>query len=125
METDAFRQMRVVEDHHWWYRSLRDLVERHSRGKRVVLDVGCGTGGMLSRWRGTATRAFGLDVSPLALSLCRERGLTGLVRGSAQALPFSDESFGAILYLDVLYHRQVEDDALAIREGARVLGPGD
>ena len=44
------------------------------------------------------------------------------VCGSAEALPFADESFDVVAAFDVVEH--CEDDALAVSELARVLAPG-
>lgn len=125
MLSAEYHRLRAVEDTHWWYAVLRGLVlrELHARvplGARV-LDVGCGTGGMLARladWQAT-----GIDVSPLAVRCCQQRGLTQVIEGSVNRLPFADHSFDAVLCLDVLYHRDV-DEARALREMQRVLVPG-
>lgn len=114
--------MRALEDRHWWYRGLRELVLDRV-GERVrILDVGCGTGGMLARLNGRGS--IGVDLSPHALESCRGRGLTRLVRASAESLPFRAGSFDAVLALDLLYHRWVEDQGRALSEFARVLAPG-
>ena len=55
-----------------------------------VLEVGCGTGLVLSRLKETARSARGLDVSPGMVRRARSRGLD-VVLGSATALPFADE----------------------------------
>ena len=61
------------------------FVERYGRG-RDVLEVGCGTGLVLSRIREFAKSAKGVDLSPGMLELARERGLD-VVEGSATATP--------------------------------------
>lgn len=78
---DEYRRMAAVEGEHWWYRSLHHLVvsalETHPLGRQVrVLDAGCGTGGLLRflRERGYCHLA-GFDISPEAVSTCRERRL--------------------------------------------------
>lgn len=118
-----------LEDSHWWFVARRDLVVKalrrllrrlRSRQPRI-LDMGCGTGGTLERVRPLG-RVIGLDVEPLALSFCRERGHHELVCGSATALPFDDGSFDIVLALDVLEH--IADHEAAAREIARVLAPG-
>lgn len=114
--------MRAVEDGHWWYVALRRLVSDRLGDARDILDAGCGTGGMMAQLDGR--HVVGVDASPIAISICRERGLRRLVRASVDRLPFPDSSFDAVLSLDVLYHRDVADDVEGVREMARVLRPG-
>ena len=117
--------MREVEDRHWWYRSLRENVWDAWAGlphqDLPLLDIGCGTGGMLS---GAPCRAIGIDLSGEALRFCRGRGRRLLTRGDAASLPFRDESFSGALMLDVLYHRAVSDPPGVLREARRVIAPG-
>lgn len=122
METSEYDAMRALEDSHWWYRALRSLALRNLAPGQKVLDAGCGTGGMLARLEGFDP--VGIDVSGRAIAHSRARGLDRLCRASACALPFRDEAFDAVLSLDVIYHRQVRDDADAVAECARVLRPG-
>src|SRR5690349_25170635 len=81
-----------------YHRLLDDLevsvVAPLSRGKRV-LEVGCGTGLILSRLAPEAAFACGLDLSPNMLSGARGRGLD-VVLGSATHLPFPDASFDLV-----------------------------
>lgn len=121
MEPRAYDELREQEDRHWWYRSLRELVLDRVAGARDVLDVGCGTGGMLAR---LGPEAAGVDRSPRALAHARGRGLTRLARACACTLPFADGSFDAVLALDVLYHRDVADERRAVTELARVARRG-
>jgi SAM-dependent methyltransferase len=122
MEPREYDLMRAVEDGHWWYRSLHDFVGARLGAAERVLDVGCGTGGMLARL--PRARSAGVDLSPLALGHARRRGLTRLTRASACDLPFPDGSFDAVLALDLLYHRDVADDARALAECRRVARAG-
>ncbi len=122
MEPREYDLLRRTEDRHWWFRSLRRFVLERLGTAREVLDAGCGTGGMLDLLRDR--RATGLDLSPLALAHARGRGLTRLVRGTVERLPFADRSFDAVLALDVLYHRLVAEEGRAVAEFARVLRPG-
>jgi SAM-dependent methyltransferase len=130
---EEYAQMYRLEDTHWWFAARRELVlralrrllkgqERPAGGGRLrLLDLGCGTGATLTRLRPFG-RATGLDLEPLALAFCRERGHRELVRGSATALPFADRTFDVVVALDVLEH--VADHEAAAREIARVLAPG-
>jgi SAM-dependent methyltransferase len=122
MEAEEYAAMRDCEDRHWWYRGLHALALERLGDARTVLDAGCGTGGMLELLRDR--EAVGVDFSRTALGHARGRGLRGLMAGSACALPFSSGSFDAVLSLDVIYHRGVPDDGIALAECARVLRPG-
>lgn len=132
MEPDAFAAHFALEDRHWWFRAKRALVvallRRYGERAGRVLDVGCGTGGMLRALadaggpRGPVV--VGLDAAAVALALSRRRGLTRLVGGAAEALPFRDGTFDACLCLDVLYHRNVASETRALGECHRVLRPG-
>src|SRR6185436_12414033 len=62
------------------------FVERYGR-QRDVLEVGCGTGLLLERFRRFARSTKGIDLSPGMLARARERGLD-VAEGSATALPF-------------------------------------
>ena len=113
------------EARHWWFEGRRDLFRRElaadSDATGSALDVGCGTGGNLRMLRSQSfTRVAGVDISPDAVRYCRRKGFGDVVLGSAQELPFPDESFDVILLTDVLEH--VEDDVAALREAGRVLG---
>jgi ubiquinone/menaquinone biosynthesis C-methylase UbiE len=86
-----------------------------------VLEVGCGTGLVLSRIREFARSAKGIDLSPGMLEKARERGLD-VQEGSATALPFGDESFDVTCSFKVLAH--VPDIERALAEMARVTRRG-
>ena len=94
---------------------------------RDVLEVGCGRGGgssFLSRYHGPRTTT-GLDFSAKAIGLCtRDRHGPGLrfVRGDAQALPFPDASFDAVVNVESSHCYGSMETFLA--EVARVLRPG-
>jgi len=63
MEEQAYRELRLLERRHWWYRDTcsiyRMLLRRYVPDKvGQVLDLGCGTGGNLEMLaeRGTVVR---------------------------------------------------------------------
>jgi SAM-dependent methyltransferase len=91
-----------------------------------VLDVCCGTGVLT---RAAASRAGlgavvkGLDLSPRMLAVAARLSPTlSWHEGSAEALPFADESFEAVVSQFGLMF--VSNPALALQEMMRVLAPG-
>jgi SAM-dependent methyltransferase len=120
---DYYVQMYRLEDEHWWFVARRNLICRTlSRwlptGKAWrLLDVG----GTLDRLQASFGKPVGVDLEPLALDLCRERGHENLALASATRLPFPDGAFEGIVALDVLEH--IPDDEAAAKEIARVLSP--
>jgi SAM-dependent methyltransferase len=132
VEDDEYRKLYELEDELWWFRGMSDismaLIERfvaRSESSRLrILDAGCGTGGMLDALRQKGA-AFGIDYSTEAIRFARRRaGSSPLVRGDVSRLPFASSSFDLVTSFDVLYHRNVPDDARALAELSRVLKPG-
>jgi SAM-dependent methyltransferase len=118
-----------IEQSHWWHVGRRRIVESFVKeicdrlgGRRPrILDVGCGTGGnllLLSKYGD----AEGVDVSPDAVSFCRERGLQKVKQGTAEQLPYGDATFDLVTALDVVEH--LDDDLAGLKEMRRVLRPG-
>lgn len=129
MEYSEYQKMYELEDSHWWFRGKRKIAE-NMIDKYVpltpqdrILDVGCGTGGMLEVLQGHG-QVFGVDICSLGLEMAGERGFDSLSQGSALSLPFADNAFGLITSFDVLYHEDVGSDALALREYHRICRPG-
>jgi ubiquinone/menaquinone biosynthesis C-methylase UbiE len=89
-------------------------------GKRV-LEVGCGTGLILSRIATHASEAVGMDLSKGMLRTAHQRGLSVAV-ASATELPFPDDSFDLVCSFKVLAH--VPDIRKALAEITRVTKPG-
>jgi ubiquinone/menaquinone biosynthesis C-methylase UbiE len=91
-----------------------------------VLDVACGTGVLAREARrrvGEAGRVAGLDPAPGMIAAAREiePGIDW-IPGSAEDLPFDDDSFDAVLsQFGIMFF---EDRAAAAREMARVTRPG-
>lgn len=86
-----------------------------------VLEVGCGTGLVLSRIATFARVAKGVDFSPRMLEKARKRGLD-VVEGSATELPFEDRTFDVTCSFKVLAH--ILDIECALSEMARVTRSG-
>ncbi len=111
-----------------WRRFLVSRLEVGPGAK--VLDICTGTGAMaLSIARRTEADVVGVDLSERMLRKGKQNlGKAGLgdkvtlLRGRAESLAFSNESFDAVCFTWLL--RYVEDPTAAIGEAARVLKPG-
>ncbi len=107
-------------------RALFDKASSHSLGD--LLDVGTGSGSMLSVLAARARHAVGLDISTQALRLARARvhgaGLNQCVfkRGDMYDLPFNSSSFDAVSFDHVL--STSDKPGQALKEAVRVLRQG-
>jgi methionine biosynthesis protein MetW len=101
---------------------LRRLIEAHIPAASKVLDFGCGDGGTAGKVileRGC--NYTGVDVSEKAIRHARHRGLDAKLIDDAASLPFEEESFDAVLAIEVLEHLFLPQ--LAVAEVHRVLKP--
>ena len=107
--SEEYEKMFRLEGQLWWYRSLHERVEtalRQRFGNRkdiIILDAGCGTGGMLDflRRRGY-TNLRGLDGSVDAVAFCHERELPVTFIDLANLASFEPEiQYDAIICNDV------------------------
>jgi SAM-dependent methyltransferase len=129
VNVEEYARMYEAEETQWWYAGMRAISlsilgtewRAGDADARRILDAGCGTGNNLAHLRRFG-RTVGVDLSVDALHLCRSRGVAAAL-GNLLTLPFADESFDAVTSFDVLYHRWVADDRVAVREIARVLRP--
>lgn len=116
-----------IEEHHWWFVVRRRIVEAAIEAAHVpdsarVLEVGCGTGGLIAHLSGKhpGWRVSGVEPSEAATKVAAQRGCDVCV-GTFEALAEPDSSVDLLFALDVLEHCQ--DDSVAAREAARVLAP--
>jgi len=128
MQSQEYETMFRAEEAHWWYSALHQLIfdslDESLAGwqEKDILDAGCGTGAILQRL-GNPEKHIGIDLAPEALSFCRKRGLQNVSQANICALPFTDNSFDAVICSSVLYHEWVPDVGAALRELQRVLRP--
>lgn len=124
MEAHLYDELARQEDRHWWFRGrravIRSVVERHlPPPPRRILDVGCGTGGMLQLLSEFGT-VEGLESSDDALRLCRERigDAAKLHKGLIPDDLPRDGSFDVVTAFDVLEHL---DDPVGGMRGMRAV----
>ncbi|HVY15410.1 MAG TPA: methyltransferase domain-containing protein [Rhodopila sp.] len=100
------------------------LLDRAGIGSgQTVLDVACGPGFTAAAAAGRGAAARGLDFSAAMLAVARERH-PGLVfdQGDAEALPYADAAFDAVVSNFGIHHAPNPVNALA--DAGRVLRPG-
>lgn len=90
-----------------------------------LLDVPCGTGRIAQVLLDWGFRVTAADISQEMIHVAQRRiassgGQLPASRGSADALPFTDESFDAVLSIRFLPHIASEPRRLMLREMARV-----
>ena len=98
------------------------LIRRYApiEGKRI-LDVGCGIGTYLLRFREYTPHVYGVDIDPEKVAEA-SRKLPNIRQARAEELPFEDGFFDLVLLHEVLEH--VDDDRKALEEACRVSAPG-
>ena len=103
---------------------LNETVQYLPEGS-TVLDIGCGTGKHLNWYGQSGFKATGLEPSPEMRAIAqRYNPGANILDGTADALPFSDQSFDFVSAIEVLRYLHPMDIQKAYREMARVLKPG-
>ena len=125
---DYFAQLAALEVGNFWFEARNRLIVwafgREFPNAKSFLEVGCGTGFVLS---GIADafprlRLCGSEIYTTGLSYARQRaGRAELIQADAEHIPFAGE-FDVIGAFDVLEH--IEDDAKVLNEMHRALAPG-
>lgn len=84
-------------------RSFSARVQQTARAGGLVLDLGCGDGGLVRRLRGAGVPAFGMDLAPPAL------GIVADLRGDARQAPVAQASVDVLIAANLLRHLLVPD----------------
>ena len=94
-----------------------------------LLDIGCGSGGLLTEQASHVHFVAGLDLSDISLGMARQSladritaGTAEVVKGDAMTLPWEDGRFSVVSSMNCL--KFVPEPARAVREMYRVLRPG-
>ncbi len=98
-----------------------------------VLEVGCGTGSLTlaaKRQVGSTGQAYGIDVIPKMIELCRRKAEqagadpSAFRLGGIDNIPFPEKKFDAVLCSFMIFHMSEQVRRRGIQEIRRVLKPG-
>lgn len=121
LNNNIYDKMAEVEDRHWWFRGLYDLVsyniKKNFNGKDIsIVDAGCGTGGNMRYFIGKGYRNIrGFDISEYAIGICKSMGLdtfTGDISDFNKY--FSPGSIDVIMCNDVLCYLDKDEMAKVV-----------
>lgn len=106
---------------------LPRLVDFDAWPGKTILDVGCGVGNDLSRFRKGGAEVVGIDLAPHSIQLAKDnfsqRGLAGeFLVMNGEAMTFENDSFDVVYCHTVLHFTPNPEKMLA--EIRRVLRPG-
>ncbi|WP_243372318.1 class I SAM-dependent methyltransferase [Geotalea sp. SG265] len=128
MNQREYKRMFGVEDRHWWYVGLHELILETFAGEKgeaplAILDAGCGTGRLCQLLQRFGT-VEGCDASPQALSFSRLRGIDGLFQADLNEADLGTNRYDVITSIDVLYHKAIKDEGEVLARFFRALKPG-
>lgn len=106
-----------------WRDVAKNITEYyHLQAGQKVLDIGCGKAHLLYELTQVVPglQVVGLDISEYAISHAKEEVKPFLLQGSAQNLPFEDNSFDLIISLNTLHNLKVFDLKKAIQDIERI-----
>ena len=124
--SNLYDLLAAVEDRHFWFTTrnaiIADMVRQiEDPVGRSVLDVGCGTGVVLSGLERAGMRTCGVDMHLTGLTYARRRVSGLLVRSGAAMVPFPRQ-FDWVVLCDVIEH--LDDDVACLANAASVVRPG-
>lgn len=123
MNKREYLEMYKLEDTHFWFTGKRyfvdSILDKYSKRIKTVLDIGSGTGGM-TKHMSKYGKITGVEQNSLGLTLARKRGLN-VIKGNANALKFKSNQFDLITIFDVLYHKNIKDEAKILSDSKKLL----
>jgi SAM-dependent methyltransferase len=133
MSPEEIAAMAAVEDEHWWYRGLRDLLARLLTGPlrlpegARLLDAGCGTGANLRLLAEVVHPSYlgGFDLSDEALAWAKRKAAgADLYRSDLRAPELRTADLDCVTCLDVAYIPGLAACAGGLAALAGALRPG-
>ena len=83
---EEYDLMEIYEKSHWWYLNLHKkclkIIKSKSDNKNIkILDIGCGTGGLMSRLKNEGYKNIqGFDISDYAIMKCKNKKLDAWIQ---------------------------------------------
>ncbi|OFW66956.1 MAG: hypothetical protein A2Y74_00525 [Actinobacteria bacterium RBG_13_63_9] len=127
MDRRVYKQLREIEETHWWFRGrrkiLRAAIDQAGIRAKSILEVGCGAGTNLDLLNELQSDSFisGIDIELEPLRFCVEDRSVPVCQADFNHLPFAASTFDMVTALDALEH--VKDDQAALAEMHRVCRP--
>ena len=124
MKSSEIDAILAGDEHHWWYRGRRRVLQAEFDrialpADAQILDAGCGSGRMLDELQARG-HVIGIDENEHAVAATRRRGHAARL-SEIERMPFPDASFDLVTCLDVLEH--TPDDRCTLSELRRVTRP--
>jgi len=113
------------------YKKIREISEPYIRPESKILDLGCGTGGLVASLSPLIEKygeIIGVDISPKMIEVAiknnkhynKDKNIRFVVSG-AEKLPFQDSYFNLVFCLNSFHHYFNQRDA--INEICRIMAP--
>jgi len=99
-----------------------DLVGAYLPAGGNLLDVGCGVGLLLDVARGRGYQVSGVEISPYAADIARQRYRLEVHTGALQEAKYGDNTFDVVIMNHVIEH--LPDPPAVLVEIRRILKPG-
>ncbi len=109
-----------------WVPVARDIINHFNlKPGNKILDIGCAKGFLVNDLMSVCPglEVFGLDISRYATAHAEPEARNRIVVGTADNLPFADESFDAVISINTLHNLEGDRLKFALREIER-LAPG-
>ena len=123
---EAYDLLFDIESKHFWFwgrnRIIKVFIEKTlNKSKRIeFLEVGCGTGLVLSSLEKMGYKTTGVDLNLEGLKLARKRTNSTLICGELKSINFNTK-FDALGLFDVLEH--IEDQKTFLKDCRKLLAP--
>lgn len=125
-DAGAFKFLFTVENKHFWHVGRKEIIGqvlKHSLGKTdfkniKMIEIGCGTGNVLSYLRTQNMNISGADYFIEGLQFCQQRIKAPLYQIDASQTPFANNSFDIIGLFDLIEH--IQQDETLLKEAHRI-----